>query len=197
MSILETERETYANLWGAVPAYGDHAPGEHYLLLFLSMIARPTGTVLDAGTGTGKGAVALQRQGFEVRLCDVTDAGLVPEAKALPFTQACLWHDLYPVTRAFGHPGRNMADYVYCCDVLEHIPPQFTMLAIDQMLRVADRGLFLAVSLVPDSFGVWAGTSLHQTVQPFTWWRDSLRELGTVLEARDLVGNAVFMVARA
>lgn len=195
-TILDTERDTYASLWSAVPAYGDHAPGEHYLPVFLKMISWPASTVLDAGCGSGKGALALQRQGFNVRMCDVTDAGLVPEAKALPFTQACLWHDLYPLTRAFGHPGRNTADYVYCCDVLEHIPPQFTMLAIDQMLRVADRGLFLAVSLVPDQFGAWAGTSLHHSVYPFTWWRDSVQELGTILEARDLLDNAVFLVAR-
>jgi hypothetical protein len=67
-------------------------------------------------------------------------------------------------------------------------------LAIDQMLRVAKEGLFLTVSLVQDSFGVWAGKSLHQTVQPFTWWKDSLKELGTVTEARDLISNAVFVV---
>jgi 2-polyprenyl-3-methyl-5-hydroxy-6-metoxy-1,4-benzoquinol methylase len=196
-TILDTERDTYASLWSAVPAYGDHAPGEHYLPTFLDM-AKPFAarTILDAGTGSGKGALALQRQGFDVRLCDVTDAGLVDEAKALPFTQACLWHDLSPITRAFGHPGRTKADYVYCCDVLEHIPPQFTMLVIDQMLRVAHLGLFLAVSLVPDQFGAWAGTSLHHTVQPFTWWRDSVQELGTIIEARDLLDNAVFLVAR-
>jgi hypothetical protein len=110
---------------------------------------------------------------------------LVDDARDFDFHSACLWHDL-------SHVGRF--DWVYCTDVLEHIPPQFTMLAIDQMLRVAKEGLFLTVSLVPDSFGVWAGKSLHQTVQPFQWWKDSLKELGTVTEARDLISNAVFVV---
>jgi CRISPR/Cas system-associated exonuclease Cas4 (RecB family) len=42
--------------------------------------------------------------------------------------------------------------------------------------------VFLGIALVPDQFGVWMGTPLHLTVQPFTWWRDSLKELGTVVD---------------
>lgn len=195
-TILQVERETYREMWTSVERYADHAPGEQMLPLFLQMVGSTHRgvTVLDAGTGSGKGALALKAAGFDVRLCDVTDAGLVPAAHALPFYEACLWHDLSPTTRAFGHPGRTRADYVYCTDVLEHIPPQFTMLAIDQMLRVASRGLFLSVSLVPDTFGIWAGKALHQTVQPFTWWRDALKELGTVIEARDLIDSGVYLV---
>jgi hypothetical protein len=85
-------------------------------------------------------------------------------------------------------------DWVYCCDVLEHVPPQFTMLAIDQMLRVARLGVFLSIALVPDQFGVWVGEALHQTVQPFVWWRDSLREVGEVVDARDLLIHGVYVV---
>jgi SAM-dependent methyltransferase len=193
--ILSTERSLYEDIWSSVPTYADFAPGESYLPIFLEMVGAGQGrTVLDVGTGSGKGALALQQAGFLVRTCDVTDAGLVLGAKLLPFQQACAWHDLSTITRDFGHAGRTKAAFVYCCDVLEHIPPQFTMLAIDQMLRVCREGLFLTVSLVPDHFGVWVGSSLHQTVESFVWWRDSLKELGTVEEARDLVGEAVFFV---
>lgn len=184
MSLLENERETYAELWSSVGAYAEHSPGEQYLPVFLQVVGDWRGTVLDAGTGSGKGALALKRAGFDVRLCDVTDAGLVAEASALPFYEACLWREVPNV----------WCDWIYCTDVLEHVPKQFTMLAIANMLRVAHSGLFLTVSLVPDSFGVWAGKSLHQTVQPFTWWLESLREVGAVVEARDLISNAVFVV---
>lgn len=193
-SILAAERALYEEMW-AVDSYADHAPGEMYLPIFLEHVP-PTRevTVLDAGAGSGKGAAALHSAGFDVRLCDVTPAGLVDAARTLPFYQACLWHDLSAATMNFGHWGRSTADYVYCTDVLEHVPPQFTMLAIDQMLRVTKHALFLTVSLVPDNFGIWAGKHLHQTVQPFAWWKESLAELGTVLEARDLLSNAVFFV---
>jgi 2-polyprenyl-3-methyl-5-hydroxy-6-metoxy-1,4-benzoquinol methylase len=189
MSLLQTERATYAEMWASVPAYSVHAPGEQYLQIFQAF-ASPGATVLDAGTGSGKGAVALHRAGYIVGACDVTDAGLVDEARDLPFMEACLW-DVLMLGPVF---DSGSCDWVYCTDVLEHIPPQFTMLAIHQMLRVAREGLFLTVSLVPDSFGVWAGKSLHQSVFPFSWWKEALNEVGTVVEARDLISNAVFVV---
>ena len=189
-SILQAERELYEGVWTSVEDYGKHAPGEQYLPLFLQM-ATPSYaqeiSVIDAGSGSGKGALALKAAGYDVQMVDVTDAGLVPEAREIPFTQACLWH-----------PLRITADYVYCCDVLEHIPPQFTMLSVQNLLDACDiqmeGALFLTVSLVPDNFGMWAGKPLHRSVFPFTWWRDALKEVGEVIEARDLVSNAVFFV---
>ena len=187
MTLLEAEAATYTDLWGSVESYGTVAPGESMLPIFLDCLGTQRhGHVLDAGTGSGKGALALAAAGFRVTCCDVTDAGLVPAARALPFRTACLWHNLRAIL-----PGHSV-DWAYCTDVLEHVPPQFTMLACEQMLRVSRRGLFLSVSLVPDNFGVWVGKSLHQTVQPFTWWRDSLRELGRVADARDLLHAATF-----
>jgi hypothetical protein len=194
--ILTQERELYDEAWSAITDYADHSPGEAFLPIFLELVGKngDNRTVLDVGTGSGKGAVKLHQAGFDVRMCDITNAGLIPEAQALPYFDACLWHDLYPVTRAFGHPSRTRADFAYCCDVLEHVPEQFTMLAIDQMLRVVDQGVFLSVSLRPDQMGVWIGRVLHQTVRTFVWWRDSIKELGTVVEARDMLDRATFYV---
>jgi 2-polyprenyl-3-methyl-5-hydroxy-6-metoxy-1,4-benzoquinol methylase len=195
--ILAQERATYEELWSSVSDYSKYVPGESFLPIFLDRAQPGRGgvTVLDAGSGCGRGAMALHAKGFDVRMCDVTDAGLDEGAKGLPFYHACLWHDLYPVTRAFGHPSVNKADYVYCTDVLEHVPPQFTMLAIDQMLRVTRRGLFLSINLYKDELGVWVGAPLHRTIESFVWWRDSIGEIGTVEEARDLWRTATFWVA--
>lgn len=185
-TIIDTERETYAQMW-AVEAYSHHSPGEVFVPLFLDMTQTTMrGSVLDAGCGSGKGAIALQHAGFVVTCCDLTDAGLVPEARELPFHQTALWDDL---TRQVG-----FRDWVYCCDVLEHIPTPFTMLVVSRLLEVARRGVFLSISLVPDQFGVWVGKSLHQTVQSFVQWRDQLACLGTVKEARDLLTTGVYLV---
>jgi SAM-dependent methyltransferase len=201
MSIAATEKILYEGIWANLPTYGDHSPGAFCATAFNDLVIERHGsakglTVLDAGTGSGKGAVALKAFGFTVRLCDITDAGLIDDAKSLPFTEASLYRDLSHVAQGVGHPGRTKFDYTYCCDVMEHIPPQFTMLAIDQMLRVSKYGVFLSVSLVPDSFGVWVGERLHKTVESFVWWRDSLAELGNVLDARDLHNSALFLVGR-
>lgn len=185
--ITAQQRALYDEVWTASPAYRDHSPGEHHLAMFLDM-ARPSPgqRVLDAGCGSGKGAVVLHRSGFRVALLDITDAGLMAEARPIgPFHHGCLWDDLTPLGRF---------DWAYCCDVLEHIPTEYTMLTIARLLAVASRGVYLSIALVPDQFGVWVGEPLHRTVQPFTWWRDRLRDLGTLIECRDCLLYGAYLV---
>jgi 2-polyprenyl-3-methyl-5-hydroxy-6-metoxy-1,4-benzoquinol methylase len=197
--LRDQERATYEQVWTTVDTYGAMSPGVVYLPIFLDLVGAPPprmgATVLDAGCGSGKGALALRDAGFHVGLCDVTAAGLVEEAHSLPFVEACLWHDLRHVPPRIKHQwGRSTVDYVYCCDVLEHLPPQFTMLAVDQLLRIAKHGVFLSVALQPDQMGIWIGQPLHQTVEAFRWWRDSLREVGDVVDARDLHQSGTYFV---
>lgn len=190
MDLVTTERELYTDLFQAVEAYSTHAPGEHYVDAFQDM-ARATvgemhiGSVLDAGCGTGKGGLALAAKGFRVELADLTDAGLTDEAKKLPFHQVCLWDDL----RRLGY-----FDHIYCCDVLEHVPPTFTMLVVVRLLARARKGVFLSIALQPDQFGVWVGRHLHQTVQSFTAWRDQLACIGRLVESRDLLATGLYYV---
>lgn len=188
--IRQIERETYEQMW-AVPAYADLSPGEVCLPVFLDLVKGARGSVLDAGTGSGRGALALQKAGFDVRLCDLTADGLLPAARALPFYPVVLWDDL---TTRIGYLRGGKVDYVYCCDVLEHIPPAFTMLVIRRLLDVTRRGLFLSITLQPDQFGVWVGKPLHQSVQAFGWWRDAIAEIGTLVECRDLLSSGIYWV---
>lgn len=201
MAIVADERATYEEIW-AIGGYADNSPGASLAPLFAEMAHQISAdqakrwtdvlrigshvTVLDAGCGSGKGAVALRALGFAVTLCDLTPAGLVPEAADLPFHQVALWDDVARTT------GKH--DYCYCCDVMEHIPPVFAMLVVDRLLQVAKRGVFFSISLVPDQCGALVGKSLHQTVQSFTAWRDQLDTVGEVVEARDLLVNAVYFV---
>lgn len=203
MDIVQHHAELYEGLWSSVQPYADVSPGETNLALFLAMSGAATGTVLDAGTGSGKGAVALEKAGFTVTLCDLTCEGLTAEAKAVgpAFGGVCLWHDLRPLV-SLDRVARNAweeretFDWVYCCDVLEHVPTEYTMLTIHRLLEVAANGVFLTIALIPDQFGVWVGEPLHQTVQPFTWWRDRLRDLGRVIECRDCLHYGAYLVTR-
>lgn len=195
MSITATERETYDTVW-SLPSYADHSPGATLVPMFQAMSADLRAgvfspTVLDAGCGSGKGALALKAAGYDVTLCDLTPNGLISEAKGLRFAEACLWQPLKP---QLPYALMGAWDFVYCCDVLEHIPPEFTMLVLRNLLDVTRLGLFLNISTEPDVFGAMAGKPLHQTVRPFVWWRDHLAELGRVVEARDLVRSGVYLV---
>jgi len=192
MSIAATERETYEAVWTGIAQYGDNSPGLEQVDRFLDMSGATGGSVLDAGCGSGKGALALQDKGFDVTLADLTASGLTEAAQALPFARVELWHDLSPV--AYASTGMTKFAYVYCCDVLEHVPPEFTMLVIARLLAVTRTGLFLSISTVGDAYGAWVGKPLHQTVKDFVWWRDRLNELGQVEECRDLLNGGLYYV---
>ncbi len=204
MSIATQERELYTTVWASIDDYAKYSPGEVYLPIFLDMaglahyaedgyaLAPSAGhpAILDAGCGSGKAAVGLKKAGFNVTMCDVTRDGLVPEAQDIKFFDQVLWNPIVIDTKW----PYDFA-YAYCCDVLEHIPPQFTMLVVSRLLDVAPR-VFLSVCNVQDSAGVWIGKSLHQTVQPFSWWKANFKEIATVIEARDLFDNSVFLLER-
>lgn len=192
--LIDAEREKYETIW-AIPEYSEQSPGLRHLDQFMGMAGLSSGhglTLLDAGCGSGKASLALQSKGFNVLLCDLTPAGLCPEARDLPFIAASVWDDLR-TGRHIGIGGKR--DYVFCCDVMEHIPPEFTMLAVTRLLDVARRGVFLSIAFFGDEFGKWVGDNLHLTVQPFTWWRDRLNGLGQIIECRDCIANGLFLVA--
>lgn len=194
MSITQTETQKYEDLHATIGEnYAKFSPAEKYLPAFLQIVGEDRGTVLDAGCSSGKGGLWLAERGFDVWLTDLTADALVPDAHKLPFFHSCLWQNI-PLQPLIGPEKYALWDYVVCCDVLEHVPTQFTMLAVVRMLDVVEKGLFLTVSLVPDNFGAWIGQPLHQTVAPYLWWRDSLKELFTVMDARDLGDAALFYI---
>lgn len=193
--ILTLEKETYREVYDMFPEqYGvgetelENSPGKYFLRYFLDAIGDTRGTVLDAGCGGGRGSVALAEAGFDVVMtCDLFDVR-GPEALRFPFREACLWHDLRHQLRI------GQVDWAYSADVLEHLPTQFVGLAIDHLLRLATKGLWISVALGQDQVGVALGKALHQTVRPYRWWRETCAELGTVRDARDLHEWAVFLV---
>lgn len=173
-------------MW-AVQDYATYSPGLEWLETFVDVVkaerlGRDAGTLIDVGCGDGRAGMALAAKGFDVTLCDLTRTA---SETGLPFVQGSIW----------ALPETTQYDYAYCCDVFEHLPTEFTMLSIDRLLRVARRA-FLTVCTQPDSFGVRIGEPLHLTVQPFTWWRDRIGEVATILDARDCQQTAVFYVER-
>lgn len=200
--VIERERDLYTTVADGIEKYVSYSPGAGYVPLFLDMAGlKPHETsrysILDAGCCSGQGALSLQAAGFkDVRLCDLTGQMRVPEVRDLPFAETCLWH---PLATSIGYLRGGKVDYVFCCDVLEHIPPEFTMLTIARLLEVARRGVFLSIALVPDAYGVLIGEKLHKTVGPFTWWRDNIKAvgLGTLTECRDLIHTGLYFVEPA
>ena len=183
MNLAEAERQKYKKAW-AIPEYANHSPGEEISGLFFEMCS-PEGTAIDLGAGSGKGSVALDKHGLKVTMLDLTFDGLVED---LPFRRirSSLWEDW----------GRDYGwDWGFCTDVMEHIPPEYTMLVIDRIMSNC-RQAFFHICFVSDGFGKVVGQPLHLTVMPFEWWKSHLSEFGTVVECRDLMSNGVYHVAR-
>lgn len=179
--IAAHERAKYTAAWSR-DQYREVSPGAAMVPMFQRM-ARPQlgACIIDIGAGAGAGSRALKDAGFNISAFDLVDSGWQHED--IELRTGVLWNGCH-----YHH-----ADFGYCCDVMEHLPTQFVGLAVQRMLEAADR-LFLSISFQQDVHGDALRDRLHLTVKPFAWWRDTLAELGTVLDARDLIGEGVFLV---
>ncbi len=157
------EVDKYRQLW-AMPAYRDLAPGEMAVAHFVE-IATAGSTVIDLGCGTGRAGKALSDAGFKVTLVDFTENSR-DEGINLPFVQADLTEPL-PVS----------ADYGFCTDVMEHIPPNDIDTVIGNIMAVCGESFF-QICLIPDNFGEVIGQKLHLSVFPYDWWLNKFKSLG-------------------
>lgn len=188
--VVEPERQKYRDIW-ALPQYQEApSPGLEFIDAFMTVVQPTAGeTLIDLGCGSGKAGLALAERGLDVTWMDLTDTALDPAIDRARFIEAPIWSSPWRNMRSIGW------NYGYCCDVLEHLPKEYTMLAIERILRACALSWFLIAHL-PDEHGKLIGEALHMTVEPFKWWLDRLSTLGTVIDARDLCGRGLFLVQR-
>jgi len=187
MNIIDTERAKYQEIWTDVPDYRKYSPGMENVQRFMDIIKpKPGSSLIDIGCGTGDAGLEFVNRGLRVRWIDITDAALSDEISCDNFIQAALWMDW---------EQKCFYDYGFCCDVMEHIPTEFSMLVINRIVQVCKTTWF-QIALEPDQFGAAIGKPLHLTVKPFTWWLERLRMAGNVIDARDLCGQALYIVEK-
>ena len=185
--LTDLESDKYLTAW-SLPEYRKVSPGKVWAETFCSITGCRAGeTVLDAGCGAGEGGREIARlTGATVTYLDLVLVQGVPR----PFLQQALWER---IRIELVKPSISDWDYAFCCDVMEHIPQEMSMLVVHNLLEVCRR-VFFSISFLPDRLGRMVGKPLHLNVQNFVWWRDRLREMGTLLEARDCLGEGVFYV---
>ena len=168
MRLVDSEALKYEQTW-SIPDYHAYSHGENHAGLFMEMTGAKNGaSVIDLGAGTGRGGKILE------------DKGLVPT-----YLDLANYNDLDPfIAQPLWEPIKGAWDYGLCCDVLEHLPPEYTMLAIRNILDACG-SVFFSVCFQDEAFSEIVGEPLHLTIMPFVWWRDHFREMGNLIEARD------------
>lgn len=185
MSTAEQEKAKYEKAWRH-DAYRRYAPGEHIAIQYVMQCRPQRKRLIDFGAGTGRGAYALHKAGFDVVMIDIAENCLdkdVREEIGNRLVIANLWDDL----------DMPRAEEGFCTDVMEHIPPEHVEAVIQNTLKLCDR-VFFHICLREDHFGKELDEHLHLTVKPFTWWRDVIAKYGNILDGRDLIDNGWFYV---
>jgi SAM-dependent methyltransferase len=163
VTLEDKEAAKYTSLWRHA-AYRRRSPGEQHAPWFIENCGIEPGMgVIDFGCGTGRAALLLQRHGCTVLSIDHAANCLDADA-LIPFCKANLW----------ALPDIPAADWGYCCDVMEHIPPA----KVDDVLAgIAARvktGAFFSIAFDEDDYGKLVGASLHLTIRPLEWWVETL-----------------------
>jgi len=188
------EAAKYGEMWKH-QEYRNISPGEQLAQGFLT-VARPApgAHVVDFGCGTGRGALVLAVVGgLRVTMVD--------------FVNNCLDDDIRPMLETQAHALRFLkvdlergplpnAEYGYCTDVMEHIPPDKVDLVLNNILCAA-RHVFFSISTEDDSCGRLIGETLHLTVQPYSWWLQKFHDRGCVVHWAEDSGRTAFFYVSA
>ena len=167
----EAARETakYEAVW-RVSQYRRVSPGARHLDHFLRVVNPPfrrtpfeRTKIIDFGCGSGRATQRLKDMGFDVLGVDFA-ANCLDDEVTVPFCLSNLW-ELPPGLS--GHYG-------YCCDVMEHIPPDRVDAVLAGITRAVPQAYF-RISYEPDRFGEVINQTLHLTVRPEDWWLETLK----------------------
>lgn len=179
------EREKYLAVW-ARKEYRAVSPGMMEVERAWTVCEMREGaSLIDFGSGPARATLWFQDRGLLVTAVD-----FAPNAREtnVPFVEACLWE--LPESLA-------PADYAYCCDVMEHIPPE----KIDETLAgIAARTLvtgYFRIATRPDRMGPkLIGKPLHVTVQSGEWWRRTLERFFPRVDVVEMNARDVVLLVR-
>lgn len=116
-------------------------------------------SLLDVGSGAGNIARWFREKGLTV-----TEVDIFP---VKPTTiEAAAW-DM---------DGIAVHDWVFCGDMMEHIPTDYVDQTLGEIRRLAGKGIYLSICCRPDNRGAEIGETLHLTVRPPSWWVKKVRD---------------------
>jgi SAM-dependent methyltransferase len=172
----EIEKAKYDVIWREFPDYRVLSPGEAFAPFFFDGFKdqlRAGQTIIDFGCGTARVAKEFIGRGLHATLVDISPYCLDEEIRnmlilfshQLHFVQACLWQLPDSLKSAY---------WIYCCDVLEHIPPDYVEPVLEAIASRMRFGGYFSICLKEDLSGKKWGHPLHLTVREKGWWEERL-----------------------
>lgn len=185
-NIALAEREKYVAVWQR-PEYRKVSPGmlecERAFAVCKMMSSQ---SLIDFGSGPCRAAKWFQDKGLDVLAIDF--APNAREHDDVPFVEACLWElpDTLP-----------KADFGFCTDVLEHIPPEKVSAVLANIAMLTKRAAYFRIATRPDKMGPkLLNQPLHMTVQSGEWWRRQVEAHFPLVDVVENTGRDVMLLAR-
>lgn len=162
--LTKREAEKYTLVWKH-PEYRKVSPGEAEMShAHRVMGCREGDSLNDYGSGPARATKWFQDQGMSVLGIDIAPNAAETD---VPIQIACLW-DMGGDVPA--------SDFAFCCDVMEHLPPDTVDLVIREIAGRTRRGAWFRIATRPDVMGPrLINEPLHLTVRDGDWWRAALR----------------------
>ena len=183
---LDLERQKYWKLWKH-KAYRQNSPGQMLAAYFRANVQWQRGdTLVDLGCGTGRAGALLGLKGFKVTLIDFVDALDDDIRRSTPFIEMNLCQ----------LEGLPVFDWIYCADVMEHIPPEYVDQTLDGMARITRKGGIFSISHKLDGYGKLVNERLHLTIQNSSWWGQKLLDRWELPKSEPGTGASIYIVGK-
>lgn len=183
--LAKIEREKYLQVWER-PEYRKVSPGLlEWERAWRVCRMQPGQTLIDFGSGPCRATKAFQDAGLTVLAIDHASNARETD---IPFMEACLWN--LP-------PSLSAADWGFCTDVMEHIPPSKVADVLRSISENVTRGCYFRIATRADVMGPkLLGQPLHLTVSPGEWWRRQVEQHFELVDVIETTGRDIMLLAR-
>jgi 2-polyprenyl-3-methyl-5-hydroxy-6-metoxy-1,4-benzoquinol methylase len=183
MNITESERTKYNKVWDR-PDYSEVSPAMRHLDHALEWMKPEQGaSITDWGSGSGKASDKLDELGFKVRMVDIASNAYKGKLKVI---EACLWE--LP-------DSLDATDYGICCDVMEHIPPEYVDGVLKAIAKRTKTACYFQIALFHDTHFTHAGP-LHLSVFQHDIWRNKILAVFSTAEFAMIKNKHLLVLAK-
>lgn len=182
-ALQNAERAKYQTIW-RLQDYRRVSPGELVAEWAMIRMGMQGGdSLIDWGCGTGRASRKFFDHGMPTLMIDIADNCLDPvitqivnqEDTDFYFMEACAWD-----IDALKEVG---ADFGFCCDLLEHLPPEHVATVLKNIADCTNAYAYLQPCHKPDTMGAWVpGLELHLTVRDRQWWTTQIKNFFNIIE---------------